>query len=157
MKTSVSALVLSLVAALALAGCNGNNNSNSYNPPGTGTNCGNPPNSLQVLYPKPGAQRVNPNITAMYVATNGALVSGNSYNFFLNTTSALAYPYTGNFTQVSASQIPLPHAAPSFSNPVYYATPLAQPIGPLQGVQVFWNDGGTGCTPNVIVSTFATS
>jgi hypothetical protein len=153
MKKSFSALALTLLAAAILTGCN--NNNGIYNPPGTGTNCGNPPNSLQVVYPIPGAKHVNPNITAIYVATNGTLPSGNSYNFFLNYSQG--QQYTGNFTQISASSLPSPHATPTFSNPIYYATPLQYPLGPIQGVQVFWNDGGTGCTPNVIVSTFATS
>jgi len=152
MKKSIGLLfAASLVVALA-AGCN--NNSNSNNPPGTGTNCGAPPKGFQVLYPRNGAPRVPPNQAgAVYVAANPALAVGNSYNF-LPVTGAGSQPFTSTFATYSGP-IPSPHVSPAPGSTIYI-TQFFYPIGPLQTVQLYWNDGGTGCTPNFIVSTFTT-
>ncbi len=161
MKYSIGALATFCSAAMLLAACNGNNNVTL--PPGTGTNCGGPPssNQLEVLYPIPGSKTAPANLGNVYVSTKAALPPSNQFNFFLTQSNGNT-TYTGLFSTINASQIPSPHRKPSYSNPNYYASAIAGPygsgyvIGPAQAVNLYWNDGGTGCNPHVLVSTFRT-
>lgn len=163
MKKALTAPVFLVALAAVLTACNGNSVNNSP-PPGTGTNCGGPPssNKLEVLFPKPNSKNAPQALGNVYVATQGQLPPNNSFNFLLVQSNG-AQTFTGNFAGISKSQIPTPHANPSYSNPIYYATPIAGPygsgwtIGPDQAVSLFWNDGGTGCTPHFLVSSFQTS
>jgi len=152
MKKSIGLIFVSVLAAALVAGCNGSGSNNNNN--GFGTNCGGPPNGFQVLYPRNGAPRVPPgNAGGVYVAAKPPLVVGNSYNF-LPVVQSGALPFTSTFATYNGS-IPNPHTSPQPGSTVYFASFL-YPIGPLQTVQLYWNDGGTGCTPNVIVSSFTT-
>jgi hypothetical protein len=158
MKKSIGALLV-LFAAGTLAACNGNNSISA--PPGTGTNCGGPPssNQLEVLYPIPNSTSAPQSFSNIYVSTKGKLPPSNSFNFYMVQSNGNS-TFTSVFFGASASQIPSPHAKPSYSNPTYYATsiPPSYPIiGPSQAVSLFWNDGGTGCTPHFLVSSFTTS
>ena len=164
MKRTTRALV-GLAAAVFLAACNNNNNGGT--PPTTGPNCPNPPYNLEVLYPKPNALRVNPAVQVFYVATSQALPNGNQYDFIVQQSNGTnqfsvntqGQPVNGagsGFFSVSASQIPFPHANPTFPNPQYYASGVPYPIGPVQTVNLIWNDYGTQCNPNTTVSTFST-
>jgi hypothetical protein len=159
MKKSIGALSALAAAAGLLTGCNGANN-NFPTPPGTGTNCGGPPsaNNLEVLYPKPGARNAPGALGNVYVSTKGQLPPSNSFNFLLVQSNG-AQTFTSFFFGISKSQIPTPHANPTYSNPVYYASSLPSSyfIGPSQTVNLFWNDAGTGCTPHALVSSFKTS
>jgi len=161
MKSSISAFAAVLAAVAVLAACNGSNNSTSA-PPGTGTNCGGPPNQLEVLYPAPNSKGAPPGLGNIYVSTKGQLPPSNFFNFLLATSSGGSW-FTGTFTGISAKQIPTPHATPSYPNAVYYASSITGPsgsygpIGPDQVVDLFWNDGGTGCTPHFLVSAFKTA
>jgi hypothetical protein len=161
MNKSIGALCL-LSAAAVLAACNSNGNSVTV-PPGTGTNCGGPPssNQLEVLFPIPNSRNAPIALGNVYVSTKGQLPPSNLFNMFL-TQSNGSQTFTGVFRGINASQVPSPHATPSYSNPVYYASAIAGPygsgytIGPDQTVTLLWNDGGTGCTPKVPVVTFRT-
>ena len=166
MKRSIGVVAGTVAAAVLLAACN-NNNSNNPVVPTPGPNCNGPANSMQVLYPKPGTGSAPPTTQIIYVATNAALVSGNQYDFVasqsngstqytINSGGAPVSASGSGFQSVSASQIPSPHANPSFPNPVYYATILQYPAGPLQTVNLYWNDYGTQCNPNVLVASFTT-
>ena len=151
MKKALGFIFAGLLSAGLLAGCNGSS-SNSNN--GFGTNCGKPPPGFQILYPRNNAPRVPPNnATAVYVAAKPPLVIGNSYNF-LPVTSAGAQPYSSTFATYNGS-IPAPHNTPAPGSTVYI-TQFLYPIAPLTSVQLYWNDGGTGCTPNFLVSSFTT-
>jgi len=156
MKKPIGALFALLATAGFLAACN--NGSSSSAPPGTGTNCGGPPNQLEVLYPIPGSTSAPPALGNVYVATNGSLPPSNLFNFFLVQENG-GSTFTSTFFGISKSQIPTPHATPSYPNAIYYASsfPTSYYIGPAQAVSLFWNDGGTGCTPHVLVSSFTTS
>jgi hypothetical protein len=155
MKNSIGVFFAMLAGAGLLAACNSNGSINV--PPGTGTNCGGPPasNKLEVLYPAPGS-KASPVLQNIFISTSGQLPANNQFNFFLvagNTSF-----FTSLFQGTSASQIPKPHATPSYSNPTYYVTslPPSVPLGTNQTVNIYWNDGGTGCTPHFLVSTFRT-
>jgi len=153
MKTTIGFVFSVIAAAGLLAGCsNGNNNGT---PPGTGSNCGNPPPGFQVLYPRNGAPRIpSNNANAVYAAAKPALVVGNSYDFFAVQSSGFTQ-YTSTFATTSLSNVPNPHASPA-PGATIYVTQMPYPVGPLQTVQLFWNDGGTGCNPNVLVSSYST-
>lgn len=153
MKTTIG-FIFSVVAAVGLlAGCNSNGNSSV--PPGTGTNCGNPPPGVQVLYPRNNAPRVPVNNgNAVYIAAKPALTVGNSYDFFASQSSGFTQ-FTSTFATTSLSNVPTPHASPA-AGATIYVTQMPYPVGPLQTVQLFWNDGGTGCNPNVLVSSYST-
>ncbi|HEY1881737.1 MAG TPA: hypothetical protein VGG51_01690 [Candidatus Cybelea sp.] len=161
MKQSLTAAVVLTIAAV-LTACNGGNSINTP-PPGTGSNCGGPPTSshLEVLYPIPNSKNAPKALGNIYVSTKGQLPPSNSFNFLLAQANG-GQTFTGPFTGISESKIPPQHAKPSYPNPVYYASVIAGPygstyiIGPSQAVSLFWNDGGTGCTPHFLVSSFRT-
>jgi len=154
MKNSIGVIFAIMAGAGLLAACNNGNNITT--PPGTGTNCGGPPssNQLEVLYPAPH-RKASPLLQNIFISTKGTLPPNNQFNFFLvagNTSF-----FTSLFQGTSASQIPKPHAKPTYSNPTYYATSLPSiSLGTGQTVNIYWNDGGTGCTPHFLVSTFRT-
>lgn len=161
MKQSLTALVFLTIAAV-LTACNGANSINTP-PPGTGSNCGGPPSSnhLEVLFPIPNSRSAPKALGNIYVSTKGQLPPSNAFNFLLVQANG-AQTFTGPFTGINESQIPTPHAKPSYSNPIYYASSISGPygsgyiIGPDQAVSLFWNDGGTGCNPHFLVSSFQT-
>lgn len=156
MNKTIGALFALLAGAGMLAGCN---NGSVSAPPGQGTNCGGPPstNELEVLYPKPGTRSAPAILSNIYVSTKGQLPPSNQFNLYLVQTNGLS-TYTSTFFGVSKSQLPAGSGSPTYSNPVYYATslPPSYTIGPGQTVNLYWNDGGTGCSPHVLVSTFRT-
>ncbi len=153
MKKSLAFLFAAALTTALTAGCNSNNNNNNN---GFGTNCGAPPKGFQILYPRNNAGRVPPNnANAIYVAANPPLVSGNSYNLFIVQSNGNTQ-FTSTFATYTGP-IPSPHNSPAPGSTVYLSNVNVSPIGPSQSVNVFWNNGGTGCTPNVIVSSFTTS
>jgi hypothetical protein len=155
MNKSIGALPAILAAATLLTACNGNS---SIGPaPGPTGNCGGPPNQLEVLYPIPNTKSAPPALGNIYVATKGALPPSNSFNFFLVQSNG-GSTFTGNFGQINKSQIPTPHANPTYGSAVYYASPIPPSyiIGPSQAVNLFWNDGGTNCSPHFLVASFKT-
>lgn len=153
MKTTIGFVFSVIAAAGLLAGCNGNGNNTT--PPGTGSNCGGPPAGFQVLYPRNNAPHIPPNNgNAVYVAANPALVVGNSYDFNAVQSSGFTQ-FTSTFATTSIGNVPSPHASPAPGSTIY-VTQMPYPVGPLQTVQLFWNDGGTGCNPNVLVSSYST-
>ena len=166
MKRSIGVFLGTVAAAATLAACNnGNNNSNI--PPGTGTNCGSPPYQMEVLYPKPNARKVAPNIGGVVVAFNHPLPNNNQYNLWVNQSNGSSQFTSNNnggpiygpgsgFTSINASQIPAPHANPTYPNASYYATNFSNIIGPATAVNLYWNDAGLNYSPNIIVSSFST-
>jgi hypothetical protein len=156
MNKTIGALFALLAGAGMLAGCN---NGSVSAPPGTGTNCGGPPssNQLEVLYPIPGTHTAPGILGNIYVSTKGQLPPNNQFNIYLVQTNG-GSTFTSTFFGVTRSQVPTPHATPSYPNPVYYAAslPSSYTIGPGQTVNLYWNDGGTGCSPHVLISTFRT-
>jgi hypothetical protein len=102
-----------------------------------------------------------PGLGNIYISTKGQLPSSNQFNFFLSQSNGSS-TFTGLFAGISESQIPTPHAKPSYSNPIYYASAIAGPygssyiIGPSQSVSLFWNDGGRNCAPHFLVTSFRT-
>jgi hypothetical protein len=147
-------LTYSVAAAAALALLTACNNGSSTNNNGFGQNCGGPVNNMQVLKPIDGSSHVNPSVTSIFVATGSPLPVGNQYNFLLVQSGGFQQ-YTSTFAHYTGP-IPNPHASPAPGSTIY-ETVIPQPPGPLQGVNVYWNNGGTGCTPNVIVSSFTTA
>ncbi len=105
----------------------------------------------------PAGRRRPPGLGTIYVSTKGQLPAGSQYNLFLSQSNG-GFTTTSIFFGTSKSQIPTPHADPSYSNPVYYATslPPSYIIGPAQSVSVLWNIAN-GCTPRFQVSSFTTS
>jgi hypothetical protein len=169
MKMSIR-LLLATGAAAALAACNGNGGIFGPSQPTPPPNCNGPAKNMEVLYPRPGAGHVPPTVSAVYVSTDAPLPAGNSFDLFASlapsgnteyTVNRAGQPYTGSgsgFFTVSASQIPQPHATPTYPNPTYYATLFQNgPIGPSTTVSLLWNDAGTGCNPNVVMSLFTTA
>ena len=154
MKKSFGLLFAGALTAALVAGCNSGNNNNT--PLGFGTNCGPPPNGFQILYPRNNAPRVPPGqANAIYVAANPPLVVGNSYNFFVSQSNG-NQQFTSTFATFNG-QIPAPHNSPAPGSTIYVANIVVSPIGPSQTVNLLWNDGGTGCTPNAIVSSYTTA
>ena len=163
MKKSIGALTV-LCAAGMLAACNGNIYGPGPGPTsGPGGNCGGPPssNQLEVVYPIPNSKKAPPALANIYVATKGSLPPSNQFDFFLSQSNG-GSTFTGPFALINASQVPTPHAKPSYPNPTYYASAIAGPygssyiIGPNQSVVLLWNNGGANCTPHFQVASFRT-
>jgi hypothetical protein len=153
MKKSLAFLFAAGLTAVVMTGCNSSSNNNNN---GFGTNCGAPPKGFQILYPRNNAGKIPPgNANSLYVAANPALIVGNSYNF-LAVQSNGNQQFTSGFATYNGP-IPSPHNSPSPGSTIYVANVVVSPIGPLQTVNLYWNNGGTGCTPNVLVSSFTTS
>jgi hypothetical protein len=164
MKKPIGALFALAAAAGMLTACNGNVYGPGPSPTSGPTgNCGGPPssNQLEVLYPIPGTRKAPAALANIYVSTKGTLPPSNQFDFFLSQSNGSS-TYTGLFATISASQIPSPHATPSYASPTYYASAIAGPygssyiIGPDQAVSLFWNDSGRNCTPHFLVSSFRT-
>jgi len=156
-----------LSVAAVLAACNGANNGGFPGPgPTSGPtgNCGGPPssNKLEVLFPIPNSRNAPKALGNIYVSTKGQLPPSNLFDFLLSQSNGSS-TFTGPFVGISKSQIPQPHASPSYPNAVYYQSAIAGPsgsgyiIGPNQFVSLFWNDGGRNCNPHFLVSSFRTS
>jgi hypothetical protein len=169
MKKSIGFLSGVTVAVAFLVGCNNANNPYYVpTPPPPGGSCGKPANNLEVLYPRPGGRRVNPAVTTVYLSTQKPFQSGNSYDFIASLSNNTSEPTVNNagqpvsgpgsgFYPVTAAQIPNPHANPTYKNPIYWATNFNYgAIGPSLTVQLLWNDYGTNCNPNNVMSTFTT-
>jgi hypothetical protein len=154
MKHSIGALFAFITGASLLTACGPGTTSL---PPVTGNSCGGPPVQLEVLFPRPNARRAPGNLGNVYVSTNGQLPNNNQYNFFLKQSNGSSTG-TSPFFGISKSEIPMPHATPSYPNPVYYASSIPNNylIGPSQAVSLYWNVFGTGCTPRFLVSSFQT-
>src|ERR1700693_1790327 len=103
MKKSLGAFFALFTAAMLVSACNGGNNAAA--PPGTGQNCGGPPNQLEVLYPIPSSRNAPSALGNIYISTKGQLPPSNSFNFFLVQSNGNS-TFTGAFAGVSASQIP---------------------------------------------------
>lgn len=165
MRKPKGALLFLLSLAGVLAACNGANNGFPGPGPTQGPtgNCGGPPssNQLEVLYPIPNSKNAPAGLANIYVSTKGQLPPSNEFDFLLSQSNGNS-TFTGPFTGINESQIPKPHATPSYPNAVYYASAIAGPsgssyvIGPNQAVDLFWNDGGRNCIPHFLVSTFRT-
>ncbi len=165
MNKSIGALSVLFAAASMLAGCNGNVYGPGPSPTsGPSGNCGGPPsaNKLEMLYPIPGTHKASPALGNIYVSTKGSLPPSNSFNFYLSQSNGSS-TFTGLFTPISESQIPTPHAKPTYSGATFYASAIAGPygssyiIGPAQSVTLLWNDGGRNCVPHFVVGSFKTS
>lgn len=163
MKKSIGTLFALAAAAGMLAACNGSNVIGPGPSPTSGPtgNCGGPPNNLEVVYPIPNSKQVTPSLGNIYVATKGALPPSNQFDFYLAQSNGSS-TFTGPFATISESQIPTPHAKPTYSSPSYYASAIAGPygssyvIGPSQAVSLLWNNGGENCTPHSVVASFHT-
>ena len=165
MKQSIGIFFGALAVAASLSACN---NGSSSSGPTSGPACPNPPYNLEVLYPRPGAGAVNPAVGGVVVAFSNPLPVGNQYDLqavqsngsvqlTVNNQGQPVASAGSGFYGISASQIPNPHATPSYPNAIYYATNFSTPIGPIQTVALMWNDAGTGCTPVDTVATFTTA
>jgi hypothetical protein len=165
MKKSFGALLALFAASGMLTACNGTNGVGPAPTPTSGPtgNCGGPPsaNQMEVLYPIPGTRKAPAALGNVYVSTKGSLPPSNQFDFYLSQSDGSS-TYTGLFESISESQIPPPHAKPTYTNPVYYASAIAGPygssyvIGPDQAVSLFWNDLGRYCIPHFLVSSFHT-
>jgi hypothetical protein len=164
MKKQIGALFALGAAAGMLAACNGNVYGPGPSPTsGPSGNCGGPPsaNQMEVLYPIPNSRNAPKGLGNIYVSTKGSLPPSNQFDFYLSQSNGSS-TYTGLFATISQSQIPSPHATPSYKNPVYYASAIAGPygsvyiIGANQAVSLFWNDLGRYCIPHFLVSSFRT-
>ena len=144
-------LITLLSVAAVLAACNGANNGGFPGPnPSSGPtgNCGGPPssNQLEVLNPIPNKKNAPPGVNNIYVSTKGQLPPSNLFDFLLAQSNGSS-TFTGPFTGISKSQVPEPHATPSYPNAVYYQTAIAGPsgsgyvVGPNQYVSLFWKCG----------------
>jgi hypothetical protein len=149
-KPFTYAIVAAAAAMTLLTGCNSNSGTNNN---GFGQNCGGPVNGIQLIHPVNGSTHANPAVSAVYVAATSTLPVGNQYNFFVVQSSG-AQQYTSTFAHYTGP-IPKPYTSPPPGSTIYQ-TIIPQPPGPLQSVNLYWNNGGTGCTPNTIVGSFTT-
>jgi hypothetical protein len=137
-KTTLALLSI----GLALAGCNGYDNGG--NPPGYGTVC-TPPANTVLVYPKNGATAVADNTMTVYIAVPSAL--SNAGNLDLNLIGPPSYgqQLTNGFTSVSYASIPTPNTVPGYANPQYYASTLTFGLTAASTFNVHWNNPNSAC------------
>jgi len=139
-----STFALAAVAALTLAACS-SGGSNAAPTPFACT----APSGLMQVYPAPGATAVPDTTSAIYVAVPSPLPGGNAYDLYVVGPPSYGAQYTRGFSQVTPQQVPSPAATPSYANPVYYVTQLSAPLQPASVFQVYFNDQGSQCTPQL--------
>ncbi len=147
-KTSLALLTL----GLALAACGGGGYGyNTMNPPGYGTNC-TPPANTVLVYPSNGATAVPDSTGAVYVALPNALGTPNNFDVALTGPPAYGTVLEGGFTPVSYASIPTPNTAPGYANPQYYESTLRASLTAATVFSVYWNNLGTACNSSTNAS-----
>lgn len=142
------------LCAIAVAACNSNPNF-GYSPPPPGPTCS-PGETVQMVYPIPGATAVPDNPQQFVFALATPLPS--SWNVYLNNTKSLR---TGTFTiagmqTISASQVPSPAASPTVANPTYQSVTLTSGFNSGETIYVWLNNSATNCTPLGPLGSFTT-
>jgi len=141
--------LLSLLAlGVALAACNGPSYST---PPGYGTNCI-PPTNTVLVYPSNGATAVPDNTMAVYVAVPTALSNPSYFDTNIIGPPTYGSQLTTGFTSVSYASIPTPNTVPGYSNPQYYKTTLSYSLTAATAFDVYWNNLNTACNSTTSAS-----
>jgi hypothetical protein len=140
--------------AIALAACN-SNNPYTYTPPSPGPTCS-PGESVQMVYPIPGATGVPDSPQQLVFAVASPLP--NNWNAFLNNADSYsngAYTVAGMQT-IAASQVPSPAASPAIAKPVYQSIVLTNGFSSGVTVYVWLNNASSTCTPLGPLGSFTT-
>jgi hypothetical protein len=136
-----SLALLGLASALGLSACSSGSGSTSN--PSNFPNC-TAPGSFAAVYPIPGAANVPDSTQFVYVASSVAL--GSQYLNAIQSNGGSTQIGTG-FSQVPLSQIPTPHANPSFANPIYYATGVGSLSSETTLTMFLTNQAIPNCVP----------
>ena len=141
-------LALVLLAGL-LAACYGGP---SYsNPPGYGTNCI-PPTNTVLVYPSNNATGVPDNTMTVYIAVPTPLPAPGTKDTNIVGPPSYGSQLTQGFTAVSYGSIPTPNTVPGYPNPQYYATTLRQTLTAATAFAVHWNDLSSACSSSTSAS-----
>ncbi len=133
------------LCALAFAACGGSGN--TFTNPTPGPTCS-PNTTVQLIYPIPGATGV-PDSPQQIVFAVGTPLPSVWDAYLAPSSSGNNGGYTAGLQTITASQIPSPHATPSFANPVYQSVTLGGSLAPPTGATwyVWINDTGGNCAP----------
>ena len=145
--------------AIAIAGCGGGYYNHHWSPPpGSGTNCIPPANTV-LVYPENGATGVADNTMTVYIAVPSALSSPANYDANIIGPPSYGSSLSEGFTPVSYSSIPTPNTVPGYANPQYYATTLTNPLTAAATFDVNWNQLNSACNSSTsasLVGSFTT-
>jgi hypothetical protein len=122
--------------------------------PTPGPTCS-PGETVQMVYPIPGATGVpdNPQQFVFVVAT--PLPTYNAYFNNANTLSGSVATYA-HMNTVTPAQVPSPAASPAIPNPVYQSVTLPYGFSPGVTIYVWVNDTSSNCTPLGPLGSFTT-
>ena len=139
--------------AVVVAACGGVNNAAA--PPTPGPTCS-PGETVQMVYPIPGATGVPTNVSEVVFAMPSPLPGyWGGYVNYGNTLAGGAYTAYGVQT-ITAAQVPTPAASPTIANPVYQKIPFAGTFLPDANVYIWLNNTNSTCTPYGPVGNFST-
>ena len=129
--------------AIAFAACGGSPTTSAT----PGPTCA-PNTTVQLIYPIPGATGV-PDAPQQIVFAVGTALSSNWDAYIAPNSNGNNGGYTNTLQTITASQIPSPHATPSFANPVYQSVTLSASLAPPTGTTwyVWLNNLAGNCTP----------
>lgn len=143
MYKTLAGIALATVAA-AMAGCNGGYYHHYGPPPGYGTTC-NPPANTVLVYPSNGATSVPDATSAVYIAVPSALNGASNYDVALTGPPSYGTVLENGFTPVSYGSIPTPNTVPSYANPQYYESTLSYSLTAATVFSVYWNQTNSAC------------
>ncbi len=147
---SIAAWSGTAVLALSLAACGAFKNS-VPTPPNPST-CVLPAGvQTQVLYPIPGATGVPDAPQQIVFAISTPLPNWGVATLIGNTGS-----YGLAFQTITAGQVPMPSATPSFANPIYVSSALTGSFPAATSVGVYLNNGASDCLPLTTGASFTT-
>jgi hypothetical protein len=144
-------LFAALTATVLLAACNGGGGYGYQNPPGYGTNCI-PPTNTVLVYPSNNATGVPDNTMAVYVAVPTALTNPAGLDTNIIGPPSYGSQLTGGFTSVTYASIPTPNTVPGYSNPQYYKTTLTYSLTTASAFDVYWNNLNNACNSTTSAS-----
>ena len=145
-------LLALLPCAISIAGCGGGYYNHYYSPPGAGTNCIAPANTV-LVYPENGATGVADNTMTVYIAVPTALSNPNDFDSNIVGPPSYGQSLTQSFQSVSYSSIPTPNTVPGYANPQYYKAVLNNPLTAAATFDVNWNQLNSACNSSTNAST----
>jgi hypothetical protein len=141
------------LCALAFAACGGSGTTVVATPT-LGPTCS-PGETVQMVYPIPGATGVPDNPQQFVFVVSTPLPTYNAYFNSANTLNGSVATYA-RMNTITPAQVPSPAASPAIPNPVYQSVTL--PYGFNSGVTIYvWvNDTSSDCAPLGPLGSFTT-
>ena len=140
------------LCALAFAACGGSGTTVAT--PTLGPTCS-PGETVQMVYPIPGATGVPDNPQQFVFVVSTPLPTYNAYFNNANTLDGAVATFA-TMNTITPGQVPSPAASPAIPNPVYQSIALPRGFTSGQTIYVWVNDSTRNCTPLGPLGSFTT-